>query len=62
MKAIYNYTKLLSEEKKRSNILATENALKKKKNPKGNFNTPNWIPLNKHWSIWKITFNQKFKN
>lgn len=40
MKAIYNYTKLLSEEKKRSNILATENALKKK-NPKGNFNTPN---------------------
>ena len=33
MKAIYNYTKLLSEEKKRSNILATENALKKKKIP-----------------------------
>ena len=34
MKAIYNYMKL-SEEKK--NILATENALKKK-NHKGNFN------------------------
>ena len=29
MKAIYNYMKLL-EEKKKSNILATENALKKK--------------------------------
>lgn len=35
-----NCTKLLSEEKKiGSNISANENALQKKKNHKGNFNT-----------------------